>query len=158
MRTLQLFIVFILALFGCNNANQKVEHSQSLNNIDYADQGLELKEGSKITKFTLEEINIQSDTIKINYTDSLRWFDFHVVSLRDSTWCQFVQKFSITDSSYRKPMYRIIEKDIYLESIGKGSDSKLTGKIKAIIERHYTWTQYFNDTIIITGSLNTRLD
>ena len=159
MRTLHLLIVLFLFLFGCNNSEKKNDPAPLSNNIDYGDQGLELKDGNKITKFTIGGINIHGDTTNINYIDSLRYFSFNIHSLKDSSWCEFVQEISVTDSSYRKPIYTILNKNISLKEVQlKYPTSRLTGNIYAEIERHHTWTEDFRDTIVISGILKTLLD
>ena len=59
--------------------------------------------------------------------------------------------FSITDSSYKKPIFTAIDQSIKLDKVSYEKGDELKGFLKLKLSVLHRWTELYTDTITVSG-------
>lgn len=104
------------------------------------------------------EAMLQNNSLLLLLNDSpfsTNPYELKIIKTNDTFNVQYHQNFSIADSSYKPPIFKIINQNIILDKNNYVSGDSLKGKIFVKILASYFWENKYSDTIHIYGLIKT---
>ncbi|ULQ55845.1 hypothetical protein KJS94_14440 [Flavihumibacter rivuli] len=151
MNHIFLKISFCLFLFSCETSNKKNVRKNYGEFPDPKSSVLIYFSDSNQVELTKCEAVKKSDSLFLKVTDSSSNYQLNILKVKENLSVQFEQLFSITDSSYKKPIFTAIEPSIKLDKASYDKGDNLKGFMKVKISVLHRWTETYSDTISIAG-------
>ncbi len=112
------------------------------------------------TKYFLRncKATLQNDSLLLQFTDSLfspSRYELKILKLKNQFISDYYQTFSVLDSSYKAPVYKIIGQSVILDKNEYKKTDSLKGKIAIKVSAFYSWTEKYTDTLNIYGLIKT---
>lgn len=156
MRFLSYFIL-CLTIISCKKTENKLPNADKVEKINNTE--ITVKEDT--TTYTLNNCTVQgeNDLLEIKLNNGFDSdFELRISKIKDKFLTEYSQLTSVTDSSYKKPVFNIIKQSIILNKPKYKKGDIVEGKLKIDISAHYTWEKDYVDTIKVTGSFKTILE
>ncbi len=153
MKFLSYFIICLM-LISCKKNEKKLANVAKVEIVNKAD--ITIKGDS--TLYTLNNCEVQGEkdllVIKLdNGFDSD--VELRISKSKDKFLTEYSQLTSVTDSSYKKPVFTVIKEDIILNKPKYKKGDIIVGKLKIDIAAHSTWLKDYVDTLKVSGSFRT---
>ncbi|WP_304200930.1 hypothetical protein [Flavobacterium alvei] len=156
MRFLSYFIICLI-IISCKKTEKKLSNADKVNMENNTE--ITVKEDSK--SFTLNNCKVQGENdlldIKLNNGFDSD-FELRISKIKNKFITEYTQLTSVTDSSYKKPVFNVINQSIILNKTEYKKGDIIEGKLKIDISAHHTWEKDYVDTIKVTGSFKTILE
>ena len=154
------FLLNIIICFGiisCNKLEKKETTYNKVENVNTAE--ITIKEKTKTYSLTSCNVEGENDSlvIKLNNEPSDSDFELRILKDKNGFKTEYFQTFSVSDSSYKKPEFKIIKQSIVLNKSNYKKGDSINGNLKIQVLAHYTWEKNYMDTIKVTGSFKTIL-
>jgi hypothetical protein len=112
------------------------------------------------TQFYLRNCNatISNDTLNLVLSDnpfSQSFYELSATKIKTPFYFKYYQTFSITDSSYRKPVFSIIDQKLILDKQEYKKGDSIKGKIVVAVSAYHTWDTIYTDTVKVYGLIKT---
>lgn len=144
-------ISFCLFLFSCDAGNKRNVGSNFGEFPDPKSSVLIYFSDSNQVELTKCEAVKRSDSLFVKVTDSSSNYQLNVLKVKENLNVQIEQMLSVTDSSYKKPIFTAIESSLKLEKATYDKGDNLKGFMKVKISVLHRWTESYSDTISIAG-------
>lgn len=102
----------------------------------------------ELTKCEAEK---KSDSLLLKITDSSSNYLLSIIKVKENLSIELEQLFSITDSSYKKPIFSAVEQSFKLDKASYGKGDTLKGFLKLKVATLHRWTETYSDTISVSG-------
>ena len=151
--------LFIILLYLTINSCQKLkkDNTKSINIINSNSAEINIEENKKIIclQNCSSEVEDKNLVIKLNNYPSESDFELLIIKEKDKYKIQYNQTFSVNDSSYKKPVFKIIKQKINFNKSEYKKGDVLRGNLKIDILANYRWEKNYFDTIKLSGSVQT---
>jgi len=150
MNSIFLKISFCLILFSCNTG----DNNGANNYGEFPDpKSSVIIYFSKTNQVELTncEAEKRNDSIYLKITDSSSNYLLSIIKAKENLTVDLEQLFSITDSSYKKPIFTVIEQSLKLEKRAYEKGDSLKGFLKLKVSALNRWTELHSDTISVSG-------
>jgi len=156
MRFLPFFIICLI-IISCKKTENKLPNADKVDVVNNTE--ITIKEDSR--SYTLNNCTAQgeNDLLEIKLNNGFDSdFELRISKNKDKFLTEYCQLTSVTDSSYKKPMFNVIKQSLILNKPKYKKGDIIEGKLKIDISAHYTWEKDYVDTIKVTGSFKTILE
>ena len=142
-----ILLLVLLSLVSCKNS-PKLNNIEK--NIDIAQINITDREGS--FNLVSSDIKKSNEYIKMKFYNSTGSdYELRIEGTNNNFTSEYVQTFSVLDSSYRKPTFKIIEQSLILNKTKYKVGDSIIGKIRIKILANYTCEKYYIDTLKVRG-------
>lgn len=104
------------------------------------------------------DVTISKDSLFFKLTDtpfSRGFYEMKFIKLRRGVDAAFYQTFSVADSSYKLPVFKTINKKVFLDKNVYVKGDSLKAKFSVQIMASYSWVTKYTDTIFVYGFAKT---
>ncbi len=151
MNSIFLKISFCLILFSCNAGDNKSEGDNYGEFPDPKSSVIIYFSENNQVELTSCEAEKRNDSIFLKITDSSSNYLLSILKVKEKLTVDLEQSFSITDSSYKKPIFTAIEQSLKLEKDAYKKGDGLKGFLKLKVSVLNRWTEIRSDTISVSG-------
>ncbi|MBX9785145.1 MAG: hypothetical protein K2X48_17800 [Chitinophagaceae bacterium] len=147
---IRITIFLFIGLVSCSE-NQTIKK-----NIYFSD--VIIKQDTLLYTLSHCQATIINDSLIIELTgedSSFNPYKFTLFQVKEKITDRFEQTYSITDTSYRLPLFKLYNKTIELNKSKYQRGDSLTGSIWSSIQVTHRWTDNFIDTMVIIGRFKT---
>lgn len=138
-------------LFSCNAGNHKI--------IEFQYGAISVQKSNVIIYFpdttqvelSISEAELRNDSLRLKLTDPSFFYRLNILKVREKTSADLEQLFSITDSTYKKPVFTTIEQQLKLDHEYFDLWKDLSGTVKLRVAVLYRWGEEWRDTIEVSG-------
>lgn len=151
MNSIFLKISFLLILFSCNSGDNKSGENNYGESPDPKSSVIIYLSKTNQVELTRCEAEKKNDSIFLKITDSSSNYLLSILKVKEKLTIDLEQLFSITDSSYKKPIFTPIEQSLKLEKDDYKKGDGLKGFLKLKVSVLHRWTELRSDTITVSG-------
>jgi len=151
MNSIFLKISFCLILFSCNTGDNKNRGNNYGEFPDPKSSVIIYFSKTNQVELTSCEAEKRNDSIFLKITDSSSNYLLSILKVKEKLTVDLEQLFSITDSSYKKPIFTAIEQSFKLEKDAYKKGDGLKGFLKLKVSVLNRWTELHSDTISVSG-------
>lgn len=102
-------------------------------------------------ELSITKAELRNDSLRLKLTDPSSYFCLTILKVGEKTDAELEQLFSITDSTYKKPIFTTIEQQVKLDHEFFDLWKDLSGTVKVKVAVLYHWDEVWKDTIGISG-------
>lgn len=104
------------------------------------------------------EVRKHNDSLYFNFSDTVKhsnWYELQIVQVDNDFYSNFYNTFSITDSSYKPPVFTTYYQSIQLDKTNYQIGDSIKGTVSMNISSYNLWPEVFTDTFTIAGEFRT---
>lgn len=138
-------------LFSCNAGNHKIiEHQYGDISVQKPSVIIYFPDTTQVV-LSISEAELRNDSLRLKLTDLSFFYRLNILKVREKTSADLEQLFSITDSTYNKPVFTTIEQQLKLDHEYFDLWKNLSGTVKLKVAVLYRWGEVWKDTIEVSG-------
>ncbi len=102
-----------------------------------------------------------NDSLSLQFSDALfsaNSYELRILKVNNQITSEFYQAFSVTDSSYKPPVFKTVKQNIILDKNSYVIGDSLRGKLSIEVLASYFWEHKYTDTVHIYGLIRTTVE
>ena len=144
-------IIKILFLFICLSCNDQRTNNNSENDQDRKSSVIIYLANTNLIELSQCSATLAKDTIKFTLSDSASLYTLNILKVQNTILAELRQEFSVTDSSYKKPVFSLITQSIKLDNSMYKIGDRIKGFVNLKFSQFHSWEETRTDTVAVEG-------
>lgn len=144
------FVFITLFFLSCRQNG----HTDSTTIYDLDNSTLIITDGGNQFYLKRCQVKKSNDTLFMSFSDTVKhsnWYELQIIETNNHFYSSCYTTFSITDSSYKPPVFTTYLQNIKLSKINYETGDSISGTVSLGISSYNRWPEVFTDTLKIAG-------